>query len=97
MKKNRRITAILISCLLLFTIPLHAAASEGVSEDAGILEARDGSGAEDGRTLLGRERDDQAVRPFDAVDGDPAGTEKLIRQVGFGKQLGQFRGGQIVI
>ena len=77
MKKNRRITAILITCLLLFTVPLHAAAPEGVPDDVGEWAVQDESLPEDAAH--------EGEMPEDAATSDPEegeGTYTLSGQDG---------------
>ena len=47
MKKNLKITAVFISCLLFLTVPLRAAAPDGIPEDAGVVTAQEEEISED--------------------------------------------------
>ena len=71
MKKNRKITAILLSCLLLFTIPLHAAASEDLPEEADAVIAGEESVIEDSSD--GSELTEDAAEPAGNAQAEDAG------------------------
>ena len=85
MKKYFKITSVFISCLLLLTIPLSAAAQEGVTEDTGTLTAWEetwaedasnaGELAEDAAEPAGDSQAEDADEPAQAVQDEEAGND----------------------